>query len=75
MPEVLPKDIREALPPDIANRKTVYYRDFSPALRDELWRQFEQALLPLDSAGKLGVVLFQFPSWFFPGKEQLEYIA
>jgi uncharacterized protein YecE (DUF72 family) len=42
---------------------------------DELWKRFEQALLPLDSAGKLGVVLFQFPPWFFPGNEQREYIA
>jgi uncharacterized protein YecE (DUF72 family) len=28
----------------------------------------------LDSAAKLGVVLFQFPSWFYPGNEQREYI-
>jgi uncharacterized protein YecE (DUF72 family) len=42
---------------------------------NELWKRFEQALLPLDSAGKLGVVLFQFPPWLFPGNEQREYIA
>jgi len=43
-------------------------------LTDELWHRFEQALLPLDSAMKLGVVLFQFPPWFYPGDEQREYI-
>jgi uncharacterized protein YecE (DUF72 family) len=74
-PEVLPKDIRKRLAPDLAARKNIYYRDLSPELRNELWRRFELALLPLDSAGKLGVVLFQFPSWFLPGKEQLEYLA
>jgi len=43
-------------------------------LVDELWRRFEKALLPLDSTGKLGVVMFQFPSWFYPGNEQRAYI-
>ena len=32
------------------------------------------ALLPLDSAGKLGVVLFQFPPWFYLGAQQCDYI-
>ncbi len=30
--------------------------------------------MPLDSAGKLGVVLFQFPPWFHAGKPQENYI-
>ena len=74
-PMVLPKEIRASLPTDIALQKTIYYRDLPGEIRDELWNQFGQALLPLDSAGKLGVVLFQFPSWFFPGREQLEYLS
>ncbi|MBI4334818.1 MAG: DUF72 domain-containing protein [Chloroflexi bacterium] len=73
--QALPKDIREALPPEIAGRKSLYYRDIPAELLAELWRRFAQALLPLDSAGKLGVVLFQFPAWFFPGQEQRDYIA
>ena len=32
-------------------------------------------MLPLDSAGKLGVVLFQFPPWFYSGDQQREYIV
>jgi uncharacterized protein YecE (DUF72 family) len=75
MPGVLPKDIREALPQDIRNKKNIYYRDLPREVLEELWKRFEQALLPLDSAGKLGVVLFQFPPWFFPGNEQREYIV
>ena len=43
-------------------------------LVSELWSRFERALLPLDSAGKLGIVLFQFPPWFYPGSQQYEYI-
>ena len=75
MPAVLPKDIRGLLPEENLGKKTVYYRDLPREILDELWKRFESALLPLDSAGKLGVVLFQFPPSFFPGNERREYIA
>src|SRR3990172_3356974 len=72
---VLPRDIKEALPAALKLKKNLYHRDLPPEILTELWHRFEQALLPLDSAGKLGVVLFQFPQWFFPGEEQRQYIA
>jgi uncharacterized protein YecE (DUF72 family) len=71
---VLPKDIKEALPARLKKQENLYYRDLAAELLEELWRRFERALLPLDSAGKLGVVTFQFPPWFRPGKEQLAHI-
>ena len=70
----LPKDIRAQLSPELQNKGNLYYRDLPSEVTDDLWKRFESALLPLDSAGKLGVVLFQFPSWFYPGNEQREYI-
>jgi len=70
----LPKEVREALPAAAQEKANVYYRDLSPELRDDLWQRFASALLPLDSAGKLGVVLFQFPPWFLPGAESKDYI-
>jgi uncharacterized protein YecE (DUF72 family) len=70
----LPKDIRQALPAELTEKANLYSRDLTEELRDELWNRFERALLPLDSAGRLGVVLFQFPPWFYPGNEQREYI-
>jgi uncharacterized protein YecE (DUF72 family) len=70
----LPKDIRQALPAELAEKANLYSRDLTEELRDELWNRFERALLPLDSAGRLGVILFQFPPWFYPGNEQREYI-
>ena len=42
---------------------------------DEAWKRFVSALLPLDSAGKLGTVLFQFPPWFMPGSHSRDYIV
>jgi len=70
----LPKDLREALPANPAGKRNLYYRDAPPELRDELWARFNSALLPLDSAGKLGTVLFQFPPWFLPGRDSSDYI-
>jgi uncharacterized protein YecE (DUF72 family) len=70
----LPKDLREALPSALQKKRNLYYRDAPPDLRDELWARFNSALLPLDSAGKLGTVLFQFPPWFLPGRDSSDYI-
>ena len=70
----LPKAIRNELTPELQAKKNLYYRDLPAELVDELWQRLESALLPLDTVGKLGVVLFQFPSWFYPGPRQLDYI-
>ena len=70
----LPQDVRRELPQPALEKGNVYLRDLPEEAVAELWQRFERALLPLDSAGKLGVVLFQFPPWFFPGSAQREYI-
>jgi uncharacterized protein YecE (DUF72 family) len=69
----LPRDLREALG-ERAQQGSLYYRDLPRGVREALWRRFEAALLPLDSAGKLGVILFQFPPWFLPGQESRDHI-
>ena len=69
----LPKDIRDQLTPDIT-QKNIYYNKLPSDILDELWTRFFNALLPLDSAGKLGVVHFQFPPWFHVGSKEMEYI-
>jgi uncharacterized protein YecE (DUF72 family) len=70
----LPKDLRESLPNETLDKRNVYYKDLPDEIRHDLWHRFGEALLPLDSAGKLGVVLFQFPPWFMPGRESLVYL-
>jgi uncharacterized protein YecE (DUF72 family) len=74
-PNSLPKNIRENLTSQLQQKANLYYRDLPAELVDELWRRFESSLLPLDTAGKLGIVLFQFPPWFYPGSQQLDYIT
>ena len=73
-PTALPKDIRESLPGALAKKPNVYVKDMPRAAVDEVWKRFASALLPLDSAGKLGTVVFQFPPWFLPGPESRDYI-
>ncbi|CAL9575233.1 hypothetical protein SUDANB58_04919 [Streptomyces sp. enrichment culture] len=61
--EALPADLRRAgFGPARRGRA-------SPALLDEVWGRFAQAVEPLRAAGRLGAVLFQFPPWFAPGDE------
>jgi uncharacterized protein YecE (DUF72 family) len=74
-PRSLPRDMYQALPPALREKRNLYYRDLPSELTEELWRLFAQALLPLAAAGKLGVVLFQFPPWFRPGRDSRQYIA
>jgi len=71
----LPKDLQEELPEELAAKKNVYRDKVPEAWADAVWERFREALFPLHSAGKLGSVLFQFPQWFFPGRESKEYIV
>ena len=65
-PKSLWKDIREALPPDLAVKRNVYPKDLGQEVMDEALDRFLSALQPLRGAGKLGVVLFQFPEYVHP---------
>jgi uncharacterized protein YecE (DUF72 family) len=72
--KAFPKDVREALPEEVQDKNNVYLKDLPPELADEMWRRFNDVLLPLDSAGKLGTVLFQYPPWFGPRRDNREAI-
>jgi len=62
----LPKEIREALPKDLAEKPRVYAKDLPPEIVDEIWATFRGALQPLVDAGKMGAVLLQYPRWHVP---------
>lgn len=70
--EALPADLRQMV--SSLGKANLYYRDLPASIRDHLWQRFGEALLPLDSAGKLGAILFQFPEWFYPGDTSKEYM-
>lgn len=74
-PASLWKDLRAVLPAAAAAKRNLYPRDLPAELVEEAFRRFVAALLPLHSAGKLGVVLFQLPPWVYPSSVSFDYLA
>jgi uncharacterized protein YecE (DUF72 family) len=72
-PTVLHRDIQLALGGD--GRQNLYYKGVPAELRDELWRRFIEALLPLRLSGRLGLVHFQFPPWLLRNPEGHAHVA
>jgi uncharacterized protein YecE (DUF72 family) len=66
-----------ALPTDLrpeTDRKNVYPKDLPAQAYEDLWSRFLSALEPLAEAGKLGVILFQFPPWFTIRRSNKDYL-
>ncbi|HEX7491286.1 MAG TPA: DUF72 domain-containing protein [Candidatus Limnocylindrales bacterium] len=70
----LPKDLREALPEELAARPRLYAKDLPAELHDEVWGRYLAGLEPLRASGQLGSVLLQYPKWFFPTSESRDAI-
>ena len=70
----LPKDLREALPGEVAEKARIYAKDLPDALRDDVWAWFADGLEPLQEAGQLGSILLQYPRWFFTSSENRDTI-
>ena len=70
----LPKDLREALPEEIAAKPRIYAKDLPDELADDVWAWFADALEPLKEAGQLGSILLQYPRWFFTSSENRDQI-
>jgi uncharacterized protein YecE (DUF72 family) len=71
-PQVLHKDIREALGPKVP--RSLYLQDLPPEIQVELWRRFIEALAPLRAAGKLGAVHFQFSPGVLRNHDGLAFV-
>ena len=68
--EALPPDLRDEAPVDDRGRVERPSREF----RAEVFRRFREALEPLRAAGKLGGILFQFPSYVVYRPPSLGYL-
>ncbi len=67
----------EALYKDLdfkTDKKNIYIDDLDRRVVEEVWDRFLSALAPLHDAGKLGLLLFQFPPWFVIGKGSKQYV-
>jgi len=49
----LPKALREALPPALAEKTRVYAHDLPPEIYDEVWQHFREGIKPLQDAGRV----------------------
>lgn len=67
-------DVREALPDEHAQKRRVYLDHLPEPAVDRAFAHFAEALLPLDSAGKLGAVFFQMPPWFVASRANRRYL-
>jgi uncharacterized protein YecE (DUF72 family) len=68
--EVIPEDLRDEMPVDDRGRVDRPPRE----LRAEIFGRFLAALEPLRTAGKLGGILFQLPSYIVYKDTSLEYL-
>jgi len=66
----LPKALRA----HAGDKRSAYQKDLPLEAVDEVFEMFRSALMPLHSAGKLGCVLFQFPEWFVPSRDNKAYV-
>ena len=71
-PKTMPPDIRTELPEMDKTQRQIYVKE--PALVRLIAEKFMDALSPIMNAGKLGVMLFQFPPWFIYKSENLDGI-
>jgi uncharacterized protein YecE (DUF72 family) len=72
-PNQLPPSLRHAFPYELDRTGRIVH---PPAeLRLEVFRAFNEALQPLREAGKLGLILLQFPPYVVANEENRRYIA
>ena len=73
-PKRLPKDLREALPKEMLDKRRVYPKDLGDEALREIAKRFRAALEPLHASGKLGAVLFQYPPWVVISRQNKDEI-
>jgi uncharacterized protein YecE (DUF72 family) len=76
-PQALPAEVQAALPAQArrSQRGEILADDVPPEGLDAAFRLFRAALRPLEEAGKLGYVLFQFAPWVHYEPARLDYLA
>jgi uncharacterized protein YecE (DUF72 family) len=71
-PRGLPPEVYRSLPDGEKNKKQIYVKE--AGLLRAIGRRFADALVPLRNAGKLGVIVFQFPPWFHYRPQHLDSV-
>jgi uncharacterized protein YecE (DUF72 family) len=72
--KMLPAEVRDAIGEPPEGKRNWYYKDLDATMRDDLWRTFERSLAPLQTAKKIGAVIFQLPPWAMPSPESQAHL-
>lgn len=71
-PRTLPKSLRELLSAEDREKRNISITE--PELLQSVAESFVASLAPLRAAGKLGLLVFQYPPWFWYKAADLDYI-
>jgi uncharacterized protein YecE (DUF72 family) len=76
-PQTLPAEVQVSLPAGAgrSRRGEILADDVPPEGLEAAFRLFRASLAPLETAGKLGYVLFQFAPWVHFESRRLDYLA
>lgn len=75
LPDSLWPDLVAEVAPAARDRRRLYPNHLSSDGLAECWARFGHAVAPLRHAGRLGVVIFRYPSWFTPRPEAWAELA
>ena len=67
-------EVRSQLPSEHRDKRRIYLDHLPEDAVTLAFERFAEALLPLDSAGKLGAVFFQLPPWFVANRANRRYL-
>ena len=70
----LPRDLREDAREGLRKGNNLYLNHLPQEVADRLWERFASSIYALKESSRLGLAVFQFPSWFHPRPENLAYI-
>jgi uncharacterized protein YecE (DUF72 family) len=72
--ESIAPEVRDTLTPALRERRQLYAEDLPGRSLDAALDRFVASIASLRESGKLGAVVFPFPSYFTPGPRALEYL-
>ena len=72
--ESIAPEVRDTLTPALRDRRQLYADDLPARSLDAALDRFLASIAPVREFGKLGALVFPFPSYFTPGPRALDYL-
>lgn len=73
-PSRLPRAVKDMLPISLLAERFIGPQQMPVEARELVWKMFTMALRPAHDAGKLGLIVFQFPPYFNFRQDNFDYI-